>query len=88
MVVKPETLIAWHRKGFGLFWKWKSKGGRPRLPRNIRRLIAEMAAENPTWGEERVAELQENAAVMSVLGYALTNIPVDLPRSPPRPPRE
>lgn len=56
MVVKPETLIAWHRKGFGLFWKWKSKGGRPRLPRNIRRLIAEMAAENPTWGEERVAD--------------------------------
>jgi putative transposase len=56
VVVKPETLIAWHRKGFRLFWKWKSKGGRPRLPRNIRRLIAEMAAENPTWGEERLAD--------------------------------
>jgi transposase InsO family protein len=56
VVVKPETLIAWHRKGFRLFWKWKSKGGRPRLPRNIRRLVAEMAAENPTWGEERVAD--------------------------------
>jgi hypothetical protein len=39
-----------------LFWKWKSKGGRPRLPRNIRQLIAEMAAENPTWGEERIAD--------------------------------
>lgn len=56
MVVKPETLIGWHRRGFRLFWRWKSKGGRPRLPRNIRLLIAEMAAENPTWGEERVAE--------------------------------
>jgi len=56
MIVKPETLVVWHRKGFRLFWKWKSKGGRPRLPRNIRRLIAEMAAENPTWGEERVAD--------------------------------
>jgi putative transposase len=56
VIVKPETLVVWHRKGFRLFWKWKSKGGRPRLPRNIRRLIAEMAAENPTWGEERVAD--------------------------------
>jgi hypothetical protein len=56
LVVKPETLVVWHRKGFRLFWKWKSKGGRPRLPRNIRCLIAEMAAENPTWGEERVAD--------------------------------
>jgi transposase InsO family protein len=56
MVVKPETLIGWHRKGFRLFWRWKSKGGRPRLPRNIGRLIADMAAENPTWGEERVAD--------------------------------
>jgi transposase InsO family protein len=55
VIVKPETLIGWHRKGFRLFWKWKSKGGRPRLPRNIRQLIAEMAIENPTWGEERVA---------------------------------
>jgi putative transposase len=56
VIVKPETLVAWHRKGFRLFWKWKSKGGRPRLPRNIRQLIAEMATENPTWGEERVAD--------------------------------
>jgi putative transposase len=55
VIVKPETLIGWHRKGFRLFWKWKSRGGRPRLPRDIRRLIAEMASENQTWGEERIA---------------------------------
>jgi hypothetical protein len=54
-IVKPETLIGWHRKGFRLFWKWKSKGGRPRLPGIIRRLMIEMARENPTWSEERVA---------------------------------
>jgi len=53
--VKPETLIGWHRKAFQLFWRWKSRGGRPRLPRNIQRLIVEMATENPTWGQERVA---------------------------------
>jgi putative transposase len=56
VIVKPETLVGWHRKGFRLFWRWKSKGGRPRLPRNIRQLIADMAAENPTWGEERIAD--------------------------------
>jgi putative transposase len=55
MVVQPDTLIRWHRRGFKLFWRWKSKPGRPRLPGNIRALIAEMAKENPTWGQGRVA---------------------------------
>jgi putative transposase len=54
-IVQPDTLIRWHRKGFQLFWRWKSKPGRPRLPRGIRRLIAQMATENPTWGQARVA---------------------------------
>jgi hypothetical protein len=48
-IVQPETLIRWHRRGFKLFWRWKSKPGRPRLPRNLRELIAQMAKENPTW---------------------------------------
>jgi hypothetical protein len=55
VIVKPETLISWHRKGFKLFWKWKSQAGRPRLPENIRKLIVQMAQENPTWGQARVA---------------------------------
>lgn len=54
-IVQPDTLIRWHRKGFQLFWCRKSKPGRPRLPRDIRRLIAQMATENPTWGQARVA---------------------------------
>src|SRR6476659_9767003 len=54
--VKPETFTGWHKKAFRLFWRWKSRGGRPRLPRDIRRLIAEMATSNPTWGQERVAD--------------------------------
>jgi putative transposase len=54
--VKPDTLIRWHRKGFRLFWRWKSKPtGRPRLPKDVRELIRRMAAENPIWGEERIA---------------------------------
>src|SRR6266446_596636 len=52
VIVKPETLIGWHRKGFKLFWKWKCRIGRPRLPGNIRQLICRMVRENPTWGEE------------------------------------
>ena len=56
IIVKPETLIGWHRKGFRLFWRWKSRPGRPRLPKNIRELIVRMARENPTWGQARVAD--------------------------------
>jgi putative transposase len=55
VIVRPETLIGWHRKGFNLFWRWKCRIGRPRLPGNIRRLVVRMVRENPTWGEERVA---------------------------------
>jgi transposase InsO family protein len=57
IVVKPDTLIRWHRKGFRLFWKWKSRPlGRPRVTADVRKLIAEMAVNNPTWGEERIAD--------------------------------
>src|SRR6516162_10098233 len=57
IVVKPDTLIQWHRKGFRLFWKWKSRPrGRPQVPSNVRKLIREMALSNPTWGEERIAD--------------------------------
>jgi transposase InsO family protein len=55
-VVKPDTLIRRHRKGFRLFWRWKSRPrGRPRLPADLQQLIADMAAANRTWGEERIA---------------------------------
>src|SRR6266478_1319658 len=56
-VVKPDTLIRWHRKGFRLFWKWKSRpAGRPRVPVEVRKLIGEMAENNPIWDEERIAD--------------------------------
>jgi len=54
--VKPDTLNRWHCKGFRLFWRWKSKPTeRPRLPRDLRELIRRMAAEDPIWEEERIA---------------------------------
>src|SRR5580693_719942 len=46
LIVKPDTLIGWHRKGFKLFWRWKSRPGRPPLARDIRELIRRMAREN------------------------------------------
>jgi putative transposase len=56
-VVKPDTFVRWHRKGFRLFWRWKSRSpGRPKLPSNLRELIRRMAAENPIWGEARIAD--------------------------------
>ena len=56
-VVKPDTFIRWHRKGFRPFWRWKSRPrGRPRLPRDLRELIRRMAAENPIWGEARIVD--------------------------------
>src|SRR4030095_16490419 len=56
-VVKPDTFIRWHRKGFRLLWLWKSKPrGRTKLPNNLRELIRAMAAENPIWGEARIAD--------------------------------
>jgi putative transposase len=55
VIVQPQTLIRWHRQGFRLFWRWKSRAGRPRLPAGLRTLIRRMARENPTWGQERIA---------------------------------
>jgi len=55
VIVKPETLIRWHRLGFKLLWRWKSRGGRPPTRMELRKRIAEMARDNPLWGEERIA---------------------------------
>jgi hypothetical protein len=53
LIVKPETVIKWHRQGFRLYWRWKSKTGRPgrqRIDAEIRELIRRISQENPLWG--------------------------------------
>ena len=55
VVVRPETLIRWHRAGWRLFWRYKSRRGRPPIPLELRQLIRRIATENPLWGEERIA---------------------------------
>lgn len=58
-IVQPDTFIRWHRQGFRLFWQRKSRSGHPRIPRALQTLLHQMACDNPTWGEERIAnELQ------------------------------
>jgi transposase InsO family protein len=57
VIVKPETVVAWHRAGFRLFWRIRSRAnnkGRPKTDAELRRLIKRMASENPTWGAPRI----------------------------------
>ena len=68
VVVRPETLVRWHRQGFRLFCHWKSRrSGRPRSPLYLQNLIANMAHANQTWGEERIA-----AELLLKLGIAMS----------------
>ncbi len=55
VVVQPATLIRWHRMGFRLLWRWKSRPGRPSIPAGLRALTRQMALDNRLWGEERIA---------------------------------
>src|ERR1700681_278252 len=55
-IVKPETVIRWHRRGFRAYWRWKSRrrGGRPKIDRELRDLIRRMSKENSLWGAPRI----------------------------------
>jgi hypothetical protein len=55
VVVRPQMLLCWHREGRKLFWRLKSRPGRPSIPAQLQALIRQMARENPSWGEERTA---------------------------------
>jgi transposase InsO family protein len=56
IIIQPETVIGWHRRGFRTYWRWKSRhvGGRPRIDSEIRALIRRMNRENPLWGAPRI----------------------------------
>jgi putative transposase len=83
-IVKPATVIAWHRRGFARFWAWKSRRvGRPPLAPEVVALIAQMARENPLWSRRRIAN------ELSKLGYNVGKDAVAkyMPRRVGRPPR-
>ena len=84
-IVRPETVVAWHRRGFGLFWTWKSRRrtGRPGVPADPRALIRELSTANLLWGAPRIhGELQK-------LGIAVSQSTVaKFIRRHPRPPSQ
>jgi hypothetical protein len=84
VVVHPETMIRWHRAGWKLFWRLKSRPGRPPIPQQLQALIRRMANENPSWGEERIAN-----ELLLKLGIQVSPRTVRkyLPRRPPGRPR-
>src|SRR5262245_19717464 len=64
-IIRPETLIRWHRADFRRYWRWKSRslGGRPQIAADLRALIRRMSAENPLWGAPRIhGELLNSAS--------------------------
>jgi transposase InsO family protein len=57
LIVQPETVIRWHREGFRLYWRWKSRSGRPgrrKVAPEIRELIGKLSEANPLWGAPRI----------------------------------
>src|SRR6516165_3930159 len=77
-IVKPETVVAWHRAGFRLLWTWKVRSGppgRPVISREVRDLIRKMCRENPLWGAPRIhgelLKLGINIAESSVSKYMI-----------------
>jgi len=67
LIVKPDTVIRWHRDGFRLYWRWKSrkKPGRPKIDAEIRNLIRHMSLENASWGSPRIQ------SELALLGYTV-----------------
>jgi hypothetical protein len=79
-LLQPQTVIAWHRLGFRLFWRWKSRacGGRPAADRKLINLIRRMWSSNPTWGSKRIQ------AELAKLGIAVSDSTIRKYRPRPR----
>jgi hypothetical protein len=68
VIVKPDTVIGWHRAGFRLYWRWRSRprGGRPKISGEVRDLIQRLAQENRDWGAPKIhGELQKLGFVVA-----------------------
>ena len=84
-IIRPETLIYWHRSGFRRYWRWKSRslGGRPPIEARLRALIRQMSIDNPLFGVRRAStaklKLGFEVAQLSVAKYMVKR------RGPPSP---
>ncbi len=86
VIVKPETVIRWHRQGFRAYWRWKSclPGGRPPLDGDIRKLIRRMSKQNPLWGAPRL----HGELLMLGIGVAQSTVAKYMARTPGHPPSQ
>ena len=79
VIVKPETLIGWHRKGFKMYWRWKSRTGRPTINWELIKLIRQFHKENPLWSPQRIqgelAKLGYEVSEKTVARYMKKNNP-------------
>lgn len=62
-LMKPETVTRWHRKAFRLFWRWRSRSGRPPISQEMQQLIRRLSRDNPLWGPDRIQD------TLLLLGY-------------------
>src|SRR5438445_3652792 len=86
LIVQPATVLAWHRQGFQLYWRWKSRcrsAGRPPLDLELRTLIRRMARENPTWAGAG-SKLNSGSSAMRSLGSPLPSTCGSSRRASPR----
>jgi putative transposase len=60
VLVKPATVVRWHRQGFRPYWRWRSRPGRPSVDREVRDLIRQMNSANPLWGAPRIQAARFN----------------------------
>src|ERR1700732_463738 len=87
IVVRPKTIVRWHRAGWRLFWRCRSRPGRPPIPLELRQLIRRMATENPLWGEERIANELLLKLGLRVSSRTIRKYMPKAPRRSPRGPR-
>jgi len=87
LIVKPETIVRWHHRGFGLFWRWKS---RPRKPKKgevtpeIKKLIRQMAESNVGWGAPRI----HGESLKLGIDIGERSVSRFMPKRPPKPPSQ
>jgi putative transposase len=82
LIVKPATVIGWHKKGFLALWRRKSKPGRPRIPREHINFIKRMSVDHPEWGEDKIAEELAAKFGISYSGSTIRRYMVARSRSP------
>jgi hypothetical protein len=73
LIIRPETLVRWHRAGLRRYWRWKSRsaGGRPQIHAELRALIWRMSVDNRLWGAPHIHEARADRLIRGIVGKRL-----------------